>query len=167
MIHVTAAIVANRGANVFRHAVEVAQQVFGGVFSEVGVFFNGRVEIVDVGGVMLVVMQMHRRSSMYGSRAAVVVRKGWNFVCQSISPWARLMVRLCRGVTRELGSLAEARAKICSPIILDAVRWLQGASPAVARRQRAAEFRFFKARSVPALAAPIHWEKDCRRSHRM
>ncbi len=86
VVDVAAAVVADDGANVFRHAVQIAQQVFSRVFAEVGMLLDGAVERGDVGLVVLVVMQVHRLGVDVRLERGVIVGKRWNFVCQSNPP---------------------------------------------------------------------------------
>jgi hypothetical protein len=46
--------------------------------------FNSAVKVVDVSGVMLVVMKLHRFGVDVGFKRGVVVGKWWQFVSQNI-----------------------------------------------------------------------------------
>ena len=56
----SAAVVAHRGANVFRDSVEVADQFLDRFAFELGLAFDRLVQVGDVSLVMLVVMDLHR-----------------------------------------------------------------------------------------------------------
>jgi len=60
VVHVASAIVADGAPDVFGDGVEVADQVFRRFLVQFGMLVEGRVEVLDVGGVMHVVMQVHR-----------------------------------------------------------------------------------------------------------
>src|SRR5262249_23031276 len=62
MVGVTTAVVTNDGANVFRHRIQVAQQVFDGLVGQLGMLLQRRVGVVDIGLVVLGVMDLHRTS---------------------------------------------------------------------------------------------------------
>ena len=59
MISVAAAVVAHNGANVFGNGVQIANQIFHRLFLEISAF-DRLVEVVNVGLVMLGVMDFHR-----------------------------------------------------------------------------------------------------------
>ena len=59
VVDVTAAVVAHGRANVLRDLVQVAHELFDGEFLERGVAFDRGVELVDVGLVVLGVMDLH------------------------------------------------------------------------------------------------------------
>ena len=59
MVDVTAGVVADGGADVGGKGVEILEEFLGGLFLEVGMGTEGLVEIVDVGGVVLAVMEGH------------------------------------------------------------------------------------------------------------
>ena len=73
MVDVAAGVVADGAANVFGNGVEVFDQFFGGFAGEFGMFFEGGVEILDVGAVMQVVMNGHRLFVDDGFEGGVVV----------------------------------------------------------------------------------------------
>ena len=56
MVDVAAAVVADDGADVLGDAGEVGDEFFGRFLAELGVLFDGAVEVGDVGLVVLVVV---------------------------------------------------------------------------------------------------------------
>ena len=59
MIHVTAAVIPHGCADILRHTVQVAQQFFDRESLQIGVSFEGLIQIGNVGAVMLIVMNFH------------------------------------------------------------------------------------------------------------
>ncbi len=59
VVHVAAAVVAHHGADILGNGGEIFEQVFRGVLAQVGVLLDCAIELADVGGVVLVVMQLH------------------------------------------------------------------------------------------------------------
>ena len=59
MVDVAAGVVADGGADVGGKGVEILEKFRGGLFLEVGMGGEGLVEVVDVGGVMLAVVERH------------------------------------------------------------------------------------------------------------
>ena len=59
MVDVAAGIVADGGADVGGKGVEILEEFLGGLFLEIGMGGEGFVEVVDVGGVMLAVVEGH------------------------------------------------------------------------------------------------------------
>ena len=53
------AIVADGGSDVFRNGVEVAKEIFGSPFAELGMLFDCCVQILNVSAMMHIVMQGH------------------------------------------------------------------------------------------------------------
>ena len=60
MIGVSTAIVAHNGPDIFRHIVQVANQVLNRFFLEIGLIFERVIYIRDVGLVMFGIMNFHR-----------------------------------------------------------------------------------------------------------
>src|SRR5260370_25589854 len=67
VVDVASAVVADGAADVFWNSVQVAKQIFRSFLVELGMLVEGRVQVLDVGGVLHVVMEVHRLSSMVGS----------------------------------------------------------------------------------------------------
>jgi hypothetical protein len=76
VVDVAAAVVADCGANVFGDGVEIADQFFRSLLGQLGMFFEGCVEILDVGTVMHVVVQGHRLLVDDGFERRVIVGQG-------------------------------------------------------------------------------------------
>ena len=76
VVDVAAAVVADGAANVFGDGVEVADEIFGGLAGEFGMFLNGGVEILHVSGMMHVVMQRHCLLIDDGFEGVVGIRQG-------------------------------------------------------------------------------------------
>src|SRR5271155_3576216 len=117
VVDVAAAVVADDGADILGNVVDVSQQVLGSVFAEFGVLLDGAIEVIDVGLVMLVVVEMHGLLVDVRLERGVVIGQWWNFVSQNVSP------SLLDACLESLGeSLWDSRD--ASPIILDAEeRW--------------------------------------------
>ena len=60
MVDVTSGVVPDRGPNRVRHLVEATQQVLDRELGEQRIRLERLVQVVDVGRVMLVVMELHR-----------------------------------------------------------------------------------------------------------
>ena len=75
-----ASVVAHRGANVFRDGIEIANQVFRALGLQVGMFFERGIEVLYVGPVVHVMMQVHRLLIDDGLKGGVVVRQCWYFM---------------------------------------------------------------------------------------
>jgi hypothetical protein len=80
VVDVTSAVVADSASNIFGDGVQVFEQVFGSLLIELGMFVEGRVEVLDVGSVMHVVMEMHGLFIDGRVERRVVVRQGGQFV---------------------------------------------------------------------------------------
>ena len=80
VVDMASAIVADCAPNVFGNRVQVAEQVFRGFLVQFGMLVQGRVQVLDVGGVMHVVMKMHRFFIDGGFECRVVVRQGGEFM---------------------------------------------------------------------------------------
>ena len=76
VVDVAAGIVADGAANVFRNRIQVAKQIFRCFLVQLGMLVQRRVEVLDVGGVMHVVMQVHRLFVDGGFERRVIVRQG-------------------------------------------------------------------------------------------
>ena len=61
VVDVAAAVVLDDFADVFGDGGEVLNELLGGLAAEVGVLFDGAVEVGDVGLVVLVVVELHGR----------------------------------------------------------------------------------------------------------
>ncbi len=75
-----AAVVADDAANVFRDGVQVADEVVDGFRGQIGVVGQRGIHVVDVGLVVLVVMQLHGLRVDERLEGGVVVRKRCKFV---------------------------------------------------------------------------------------
>lgn len=62
MIHMTAAVVADSGADVFRNGTEIGNQLESGFRFKVGFSSDRRIEVGDIGLVVSAVMDFHRES---------------------------------------------------------------------------------------------------------
>ncbi len=80
VVDVAAAVVADGAADVFWDCVQVAKQIFRSFFVQLGMLVEGRVQVFDVGGVMHVVMQVHRLFVDGGFERRVIVRQGGQFM---------------------------------------------------------------------------------------
>src|SRR5277367_3370423 len=78
------AIVPHHGAHVFGNSAQVAQQIFRGVFAQFRMLFNCAVQVVNVSGVMLVMVQLHGFGVDVRLKRSIVVGKWWQFVSQNI-----------------------------------------------------------------------------------
>src|SRR5262249_39143184 len=83
VVHVPAGVVAYGGANVFWHAIEVADQIFGGFAAQVPMFLGGSIQVGHIRGVMLAVMDLHRLGIDMGFEGSKVVGK--LFLCKGHS----------------------------------------------------------------------------------
>jgi len=81
VVDVASSIVADCASDVFGDRVQVAEQIFGAFLVQFGMLVDGRVQVLDVGGVMHVVMQMHRLFVDGGFERRVIVRQGGEFMC--------------------------------------------------------------------------------------
>ncbi len=70
-----AAIVAHRAADIFRHAVQILQNVVNRFRLQVRMPFQGLVQIGDVSAMMFVVMDFHRSSVDIRFKCVVRVRQ--------------------------------------------------------------------------------------------
>jgi hypothetical protein len=80
VVDVAAAIVADGAADVFGNGVQVADQIFGAFLVQFGMLVERRVQVLDVGGVVHVVMQVHRLFVDGGFERRVVIRQGGQFM---------------------------------------------------------------------------------------
>ena len=76
MVEVTAAVVAHRAANVFRDGVQVANQIFRALGLQVGMFLQGRIQVLYVSRMMHVMVQLHGRGVDGGFKSGIIVRQG-------------------------------------------------------------------------------------------
>jgi hypothetical protein len=76
----TSAIVADGAANVFGDRVQIAEQIFGSFLVQLGMLVERRVQVLDVGAVMHVVMQMHRLFIDGGFERRIRVRQRGEFM---------------------------------------------------------------------------------------
>jgi hypothetical protein len=76
VIDVPAAIVADSGADVFGNGIQITQQFFGALGLQVGIFFQGCIQIFDIRTVVPVVMQVHSFFVDIGLEGRVVIRQG-------------------------------------------------------------------------------------------
>ncbi len=61
VVDVAAAVVADRGADIFWNIIQVAKQVFGRMLRQVRVLFDGSIQVGDIGLMMLVMVELHGR----------------------------------------------------------------------------------------------------------
>src|SRR6202035_5510912 len=73
VIYMTAAVVAHGGTDVFRHGVQVANQILGTLGLQFGMFFQSSIQVLDVSCVMHVVVQLHGCGINGGLKCGVVV----------------------------------------------------------------------------------------------
>ena len=59
MVPMSATVIANCGANIFRNGIQILQQIVERFGLELGVAFQSLVQVVNVGAVMFVVMNLH------------------------------------------------------------------------------------------------------------
>src|SRR6266404_1918595 len=59
MVVVSSAVVADRGAHILRHLGDLAADLLDGFILPFRIFFQRPIQIVDVGGMVLVVVQLH------------------------------------------------------------------------------------------------------------
>ena len=76
VVDVASAVVADGGADVVGHGVEVADEIFGGLAGQVGMLLDGGIQILHVGAVVHVVVQGHRLLIDDGFECVVGVREG-------------------------------------------------------------------------------------------
>ena len=73
-----AAVVSDRGLDVFRNGCEIVRQQFlDALVCEIRCRFKRLVQVRDIGVVVLPMMNLHRRLSMCGSSASEGVGKWW------------------------------------------------------------------------------------------
>src|SRR6266478_3154382 len=80
VVHVAAGVVADGAADVFGDSVQVAKQIVRSFLVQLGMLVEGRVEVLDVRGVMHVVMQVHRLFVDGRFERRVVIRQGGDFM---------------------------------------------------------------------------------------
>ena len=80
VIGVAAAVVADRGANLRGDLGQIADQIVNGLGGQLGVAGEGGVEVVDVGLMVLVVVDVHRLGVNERLKGGVVVGKRGEFV---------------------------------------------------------------------------------------
>ena len=77
MVPVTAAVVAHRAADVFRHRGEIADERFERLGFQRGVAGDGFVQVIDIGFVMTTMMDFHRQRIEMRFKRGFVVGQGW------------------------------------------------------------------------------------------
>jgi len=81
MIVVTATIVAHGGADVFRNTVDAAKQLLEPLFIQRGMFVQRRVQVADIGLMVLAVVDLHRlRVDLRFERGVVVGQRRLAYV---------------------------------------------------------------------------------------
>ena len=80
MVGVSSAVVADRGADIFGDFGEVANQIVDGLGGEGRIVGQGGIEVVDVGLVVLAVVDLHGLGVDERLEGGVVVGKRWKFV---------------------------------------------------------------------------------------
>src|SRR5690606_18977264 len=73
-------VVADGGADVFRYAVKVLEELLDALLGEVGMALQRGVEVVDVSSVVLIVMDPHRLLVDVGLQRVVIVGQRWQLV---------------------------------------------------------------------------------------
>jgi hypothetical protein len=91
VVDVSAAIVLHNFAYIFGDGAEVLDKIFWRFFAQLGVFFDGSVEIGDVSLMVLVVMELHGRFVDVGLESGVVIGQRGKFVSHCISPVVRFV----------------------------------------------------------------------------
>ena len=84
VVDVTAAVVPDRRADRLGHAVDAANQILGALRRQLGRLLERRVQVGDVGRVMLAVMDPHRLLVDVRLQRVVVVWEGRDFVGHSL-----------------------------------------------------------------------------------
>jgi len=80
VIHVSAAIVADDAANIFRQRIQISDQVFRALAAQLRMFLQlPPVQLGDVSSMVLVMVQVHGCSSMWGS-ARYTIRQRRDFM---------------------------------------------------------------------------------------
>src|SRR5712692_7015866 len=85
VIGMAASIVLYSRANILRHILNVAQHIVNALAGKVGIIYRV-VQVVDIGGMVLVVMQLHRLCVNVWLQRIVVIRQWWNFKSHNNSP---------------------------------------------------------------------------------
>ena len=80
MVDVASAVVADRAANIFGNGIQVAQQILGAFLVQFGMLVERRIQVLDIGGVMHVVVQMHCLFVDGGFERRVCVRQRGQFM---------------------------------------------------------------------------------------
>ena len=76
VVHMTATVVAHGGADVLGNLVQVHDKFADAAVLDLGVFLERGVEVVDIGGMMLVMMDFHRFGVNMWFQSIVRVREG-------------------------------------------------------------------------------------------
>ena len=84
VVHVAAAVVANRVPDGVGHSGEIGDEGVGGFCGEIWRGFEGLVEVIDVGFVVTAVMDFHRLRIDVRLERSVCVRECGKFVCHRI-----------------------------------------------------------------------------------
>ncbi len=80
MVDVATGIVADGGADPFGDLVEVGEEFLGRILVEIGVVGDGLVQVVDVGGMMFAVMDLHGLGIDVGFQGIEAIAQGRQFV---------------------------------------------------------------------------------------
>src|SRR5262249_11054075 len=80
VIGVASAVVADRSANVFGNGIQVSEQVFDTLGQQLGMLLQRGIQILDVGAVMHVVVELHGFLVNIGFECGVFVWQGWQFM---------------------------------------------------------------------------------------
>ena len=120
VVDVAAAVVADDAADVLGDGARCLSRSSGGFLAELGVLFDGAVQVGDIGLVVLVVVELHGRLVDGGLESGVVVRKRRKFEGHGSYSFIVLGFRRCaRSSATSLGTTHDNRA------------WMHGVRPAV------------------------------------
>src|SRR5438094_393480 len=115
VVRVSAAVVAHRGADVFGHAVDAAQQIFDALRLQLRVLLERCVQIRDVRVVMLAVVNLHRLFVDMRLESIGRVRKRWERVRHRSTSYEMLSMRSRATFVQYLRSSATTMRLCTSP----------------------------------------------------
>jgi len=75
VIHMAAAVVANRSTNIFRHGIQLANKILRALRLQLGIFLQRRIQVLHVRAVMHVMMQLHRLGINSWFQGRIVIRQ--------------------------------------------------------------------------------------------
>ena len=91
-----AAIIADCSANVFRHAIQIFQQIVNGFGLQLGMALEGLVQVRDVGAMMFVMVNFHRLRVDVGFQSVKCIRQGGHRECHGFVLQCEISLVLCR-----------------------------------------------------------------------